>query len=116
MATNSIASLRTTLNSHTEALDVRFRALFSLKGLASSSSDAAQQVIDAIGAAFADDSALLKHELAYVLGQMQDVRAIPVLEGVLKDEAEHAMVRHEVSQEVVGKEGKERQAVTAEVE
>ena len=45
---------------------------------------------------FADSSALLKHELAYVLGQMKDPYAIPVLTDVLKTETEDPMVRHEV--------------------
>ena len=46
--------------------------------------------------AFADDSALFKHEVAYVLGQMKNRRAIPPLEQVLSNEREEDMVRHEV--------------------
>lgn len=42
-----------------------------------------------------DQSALLKHELAYCLGQMQDKRAIPTLTAVLKDREQEVMVRHE---------------------
>ena len=45
---------------------------------------------------FADDSALLKHELAYCLGQTKNVAALPTLEAVLADESEDPMVRHEV--------------------
>ena len=45
---------------------------------------------------FADESALLKHELAYVLGQKKDERALPVLTRVLEDTGEDPMVRHEV--------------------
>ena len=47
-------------------------------------------------AGFADESALLKHELAYCLGQMKKTSALPVLESVLADEKEDPMVRHEV--------------------
>ena len=43
-----------------------------------------------------DDSALLKHEIAFVLGQMQNAHAVPALTKVLKDEKENSMVRHEV--------------------
>jgi HEAT repeat protein len=43
-----------------------------------------------------DDSALLKHELAYVLGQTGNLKAIPVLTEVLQETSEHEMVRHEV--------------------
>lgn len=46
---------------------------------------------------FSDSSALLGHELAYVLGQINDVHALPYLEGVLRDQLQHPMVRHEVS-------------------
>ena len=45
---------------------------------------------------FADESALLKHELAYCLGQMKNTNALPVLESVLADKKEDPMVRHEV--------------------
>ena len=45
---------------------------------------------------FADESALLKHELAYCLGQMKNTKALPVLESVLANEKEDPMVRHEV--------------------
>jgi len=46
---------------------------------------------------FKDGSALLKHELAYVLGQMGQLSAIPILTNVLEDLHEDPMVRHEVS-------------------
>jgi hypothetical protein len=46
---------------------------------------------------FADQSALLKHELAYCLGQMRLASALPVLESVLENLEEDPMVRHEVS-------------------
>lgn len=82
----------------------RFRALFTLKSFGKSTavveeddvsvSDAAIQII---AQAFNDPSALLKHELAYVLGQMGNLRAVPVLERVLGDIHQDAMVRHEVS-------------------
>ena len=46
---------------------------------------------------FQDPSALLKHELAYCLGQMKNTAALSILESVLADEREDPMVRHEVS-------------------
>lgn len=45
---------------------------------------------------FKDPSALLKHELAYCLGQTKNPSALPVLESVLRDKNEDPMVRHEV--------------------
>ncbi|XP_041862996.1 deoxyhypusine hydroxylase [Melanotaenia boesemani] len=73
-------------------LPQRFRALFTLKNLGGA------EAVEWISKAFSDDSALLKHELAYCLGQMQDTRAIPTLTAVLKDEKQEPMVRHEAGE------------------
>lgn len=48
--------------------------------------------------AFSDKSALLKHELAYVLGQIRNPIAIPILNGVLSDLKQDPMVRHEAGE------------------
>jgi deoxyhypusine monooxygenase len=48
--------------------------------------------------AFADKSALLRHETAYVLGQMQHQAAVEKLSEVLSDKEEHGMVRHEAAE------------------
>lgn len=48
--------------------------------------------------AFSTKSALLRHELAYVLGQMQMDEAIPTLIDRLSDLDEHVMVRHEAAE------------------
>ncbi|KAF9114161.1 hypothetical protein BGX27_011517 [Mortierella sp. AM989] len=73
-------------------LHERFRALFTLKALADDAS------VDIIGRAFADESALLKHELAYVLGQMKNPHAHTVLKQVLGTMDEDPMVRHEAAE------------------
>jgi len=39
---------------------------------------------------------LLRHETAYLLGQMQNETAYPCLQNILEDKGEHPMVRHEV--------------------
>jgi len=70
----------------------RFRALFTLKNIAS------DLCIEEIGKGFKDPSALLKHELAYCLGQMQDLRAIPILSAVLEDDNQETIVRHEAGE------------------
>lgn len=106
------AELKATLlnESGSVPLAKRFRALFTLRNLKS------HEAIDIIGQGrclsvssskfrvadcyarigFKDSSALLGHELAYVLGQIDDPHALPVLESVLRDEQQHPMVRHEV--------------------
>ncbi|KAF7346499.1 Deoxyhypusine hydroxylase [Mycena sanguinolenta] len=70
----------------------RFRALFTLKSLKT------EEAVRVISAGFQDSSALLKHELAYCLGQMKKTSALSVLEGVLRNEAEDPMVRHEAAE------------------
>ncbi|XP_064335781.1 deoxyhypusine hydroxylase isoform X2 [Camelus dromedarius] len=75
-----------------QPLQARFRALFTLRGLGG------PEAIAWISRTFGDDSALLKHELAYCLGQMQDSRAIPVLVDVLRDTRQEPMVRHEAGE------------------
>jgi HEAT repeat protein len=99
----TVTSLRKTLVTENLPLALRFRALFSLKHLASLDLPNAQSVpaIEAIAAAFNSSSALLKHELAYCLGQSKKLEAAPFLSKVLKDRQEDAMVRHE-SAEALG--------------
>jgi len=80
------------LNDVSRPLKERFRALFTLKNLGGA------QAIKSISDCFSDDSALLKHELAYCLGQMQDPTAITYLEKVLEDVHQEPMVRHEAGE------------------
>lgn len=87
----------------------RFRALFTLKALKNDDAvriiskgeacSPAQEAGTVIGmyTAFQDPSALLKHELAYCLGQMKNTTALPILESVLANAQEDPMVRHEAS-------------------
>ncbi|KAJ3197365.1 deoxyhypusine hydroxylase [Irineochytrium annulatum] len=70
----------------------RFRALFALKSLRD------DRAVDIIGKGFTDPSALLKHELAYVLGQMKNPHAIPILNTILSNTDEEPMVRHEAAE------------------
>ncbi|KAF2102947.1 Deoxyhypusine hydroxylase [Rhizodiscina lignyota] len=96
----AILQLRKLLTSETTPLAKRFRALFSLKHLASLSPPTSQTVpaIQAIAAAFSSPSALLKHELAYCLGQSRHDAAVPYLRAVLEDANEDAMCRHEAAE------------------
>lgn len=98
-ASTTIAALRQTIVSESSPLPLRFRALFSLKHLASTKTGPdADAAIEAIAAAFASPSALLKHELAYCLGQTGKLEAAPYLRDVLKDAQEDPMCRHEAAE------------------
>jgi deoxyhypusine monooxygenase len=91
----TILALRKTLTSESEPLARRFRALFSLKHFACQGNIPA---IASIAAAFTSPSALLKHELAYCLGQSKNLAAVPYLKDVLEDKVEDSMVRHEAAE------------------
>lgn len=95
----TIQALRKALASESVPLARRFRALFSLKHLASQEpGPEATNAIRAIAAAFSSPSALLKHELAYCLGQTKNLEAVPFLRAVLEDRLEDAMCRHEAAE------------------
>ncbi|XP_029398222.1 deoxyhypusine hydroxylase [Mus pahari] len=87
-----VEAIGKTLVDPKQPLQARFRALFTLRGLGG------PDAISWISRGFEDSSALLKHELAYCLGQMRDARAIPVLVDVLKDTSQEPMVRHEAGE------------------
>lgn len=86
---DQIKAIGKVLNDPNRPLKERFRALFTLRNIGG---ETAQECIKQC---FGDPSALLKHELAYCLGQMQDHAAIPTLESVLRDRSQEPMVRHE---------------------
>tara|TARA_B100000900_G_C20594194_1_gene722735 strand:- start:668 stop:1147 length:480 start_codon:yes stop_codon:yes gene_type:complete len=87
-----VLNLRNTLLDEEQKMFQRMRALFALRNIGGHAS------VDALTAAFSSDSALLKHEIAYVLGQMQDPHAVPSLIDRLSDLSEDVMVRHEAAE------------------
>ncbi|KAJ4313730.1 deoxyhypusine hydroxylase [Neodidymelliopsis sp. IMI 364377] len=99
-ADTQVSKLRQILVSEQEPLARRFRALFSLKYLASLQPPSEETVpaIEAIAAGFGSPSALLKHELAYCLGQSRHDAAIAPLRKVLQDRQEDPMCRHEAAE------------------
>ncbi|XP_034937481.1 deoxyhypusine hydroxylase isoform X2 [Chelonus insularis] len=88
----NIKAIGNILVDESRPLKERFRALFTLKNIGG------VEAIACIKDGFKDPSALLKHELAYCLGQMQDSNANPVLIEVLKDINQEPMVRHEAGE------------------
>lgn len=76
-----------------EPVSRRVRAIFGLKAL--HTSDAVQALERSLRS---DPSALVRHEIAYVLGQMREKSAIPTLETTLNDIDEDVMVRHEAAE------------------
>ena len=81
-----------TLNDTTQSLFSRYRALFSLRNHGGSNAALA------LATGLSDTSALFKHEVAYVLGQMKEPVVVPALSRSLRDLSEEAMVRHECAE------------------
>eukprot|EP01041_Mallomonas_annulata_P005380 gene5380-10755_t len=88
----SIPELNAILNDPSVSLFHRYRAMFSLRDMNTDAS--ALALVDG----FNDSSALFRHEIAYVLGQMERPVTIPGLAVVLRNEQEHRMVRHEAAE------------------
>lgn len=70
----------------------RYKAMFSLRNCGS------KAAVLALCAGFADPSPLFRHEVAYVLGQLQHAASVPALKARTEDAAEHEMVRHEAAE------------------
>jgi deoxyhypusine monooxygenase len=93
LETENVSSLRSCLLNEESPLSMRFRALFTLKSINNKES------IRAIEEAFDEKaSALLNHELAYVLGQMKNELAIPKLTEILSSPGHALMTRHEAAE------------------
>ncbi|CCE63839.1 hypothetical protein TPHA_0F03590 [Tetrapisispora phaffii CBS 4417] len=79
----------------------RFRALFNLKTLAEdfqAKPDVAKLAVYYIAECFNDESELLKHEVAYVLGQTKNMESCQILREVTLDQNQQCMVRHEAAE------------------
>jgi deoxyhypusine monooxygenase len=73
-------------------LPQKYRILFSLRNCSNASA------LDALLIALRDDSALLRHDIAFAIGQRQDAAAVKELSRILEDSSEHCMVRHEAGE------------------
>ena len=92
ISTNTVEHLRSKLMDSSASLFNRYRAMFALRNMNSDSAALA------LVAGFNDTSALFRHEIAYVLGQMQRMVTVEALSMVLRNKNEHAMVRHEAAE------------------
>ncbi|KAI9781609.1 MAG: deoxyhypusine hydroxylase [Geoglossum umbratile] len=98
----TIYSLRKTLLQPTghAGLAHSYRALFSLKHLATLNppTHLTLPAVHAMAAGLSSNSALLKHEVAYCLGQTKNPAAAPYLRDALQDKDQDAMCRHEAAE------------------
>jgi len=91
-----VRSLRSTLIDPHKPLFERYRAMFALRNIGSPAA------VDALADGFSDDSALFKHEIAFVFGQLLSTHSVPSLLKVLQDSRESDMVRHEAAEALGG--------------
>ena len=92
LLTGQIADWKNSLTDDKTPMFQRMRNVFSLRN------DGSDKACLALCHGFNSDSALLRHEVAYVLGQMQNPVAVPKLSEILSNEKEHVMVRHEAAE------------------
>lgn len=95
--TLSLENVRSILTERDESkVDIvqRMRALFDARHHAS------DEAIAVLASGLWHPSVLLRHEIAYVMGQMNRTCALPILIQLLDDKSEHAMVRHEAGEAI----------------
>jgi len=105
MDLKDVPQLRSTLLDQHAPLPQRYEALFTLRNLSALVGvdvNETQAVADAEAAIIESldtdrTSALFRHEVAFVLGQMLSRKALPVLTRTLNNKTEHGMSRHEAA-------------------
>lgn len=101
-ANTPISELGDLLLNHRAAMFERYRAMFSLRNRGGA--DAVQQLCRVLTQD--TSSALLRHEVAYVLGQLQHPASVEALAESLRRTKEHRMVRHESAEALGAIEGR----------
>lgn len=80
------------INDESLSLFDKYRVMYSLRNTGT------DEAVDALISSFQSKSVLYRHELAFVLGQLKNKRAIPALQKFLEDTSENGIVRHECTE------------------
>lgn len=95
----SIPELQVALLNTKLPLFQRYRAMFALRDLSSPPDlPTAVAAVRALASGFSDRSALFRHEIAFVFGQLSHPASIPSLVTTLCNTKEEGMVRHEAAE------------------
>lgn len=106
-AKRSVEDLENMLLDTAKPLFLRYRAMFALRDLASPPDlPTAVPAVQALAKGLSDSSALFRHEIAFVFGQLSHPASIPALTAALSNLEEASMVRHEAA-EALGSLGEE---------
>jgi len=87
-----IDKLRACLLDNTKPLFDRYRAMFTLRN------DGSKDAVLALADGLTTGSPLFRHEIAYVLGQIQSEHSVSALKACLRDTTQLGMVRHECAE------------------
>lgn len=88
--------IQTDLLSADAPVTARYRALFHARNTAPSKAAAAELLLQSLP--LQKESVLLRHEFAYVLGQLGEAVATATVREILHDESEDEIVRHEAAE------------------
>lgn len=89
---SNVDELKSVLLDENAVLFDRYKAMFALRNIRS------KEAVLALGAALKSGGALFRHEIAFVLGQIQDADSVDFLKQSLEDCGENEMVRHECAE------------------
>ncbi|XP_067129099.1 deoxyhypusine hydroxylase [Centruroides vittatus] len=87
-----VSGLKDILLDENKSLFERYRAMFTLRNLGT------DDAISALGEGLKCESALFRHEIAFVLGQIQSTLSVGCLTEALENNRENEMVRHECAE------------------
>lgn len=90
---SNVETLKNILLDESLSLFERYRAMFSLRNIIS------KPAVEALGAGLLQgQSALFRHEVAFIMGQLQSEHSVPFLKESLENKNENEMVRHECAE------------------
>lgn len=92
MPITDLNKLKEILLNNSESLFERYRAMFALRNIGN------KEAIEIICMGLKTGSALFRHEIAFVLGQLQNQFSVKSLTESLEDCTENEMVRHECAE------------------
>ena len=93
MQERPVAELEALALDETAGMHERYEAIFAIRNKGGT------LAVDLLSKCLSSSSsALLKHEVAFVLGQLQNVEATEILVKILRDKGENPMVRHEAAE------------------
>ena len=93
-------SLTATVRDASNPIGMRMRAAYFLRTVHANEVERQASVVAALSDGLTDKrhGSLMRHEFAYVMGQLRDERCCPVLEKTLQNESDCVMVRHEAAE------------------